>query len=327
MSILKNRHEFMFYLSCTDANPNGDPDMGNLPRVDMDTMSGYITDAAIKRRVRDYIEMAHGQEEGMGIFVQQGVNLNRKIAEAKHAAGAEKDKTPSGVEKSRAAACSMYWDVRTFGAVMSTGPNAGQVRGPVQVSFGRSLDPVRPVDISITRVASADVVKDGVLKDYQELEAASDESRLRTIGRKQFIPYGLYEIHGFVSANFATQTGFSEHDLMYFFEALANMYDHCRSSSKGTMSVVSPVIVFRHVGDPSGPENQGLLGCAPAHKLFELVQVTKRDGVLVPTSYQDYECKIRLSDCPPGVCMGFVHPYTEGIEWGGCKKNDWVSLV
>lgn len=332
MEPIKNRYEFMLYVSCVDANPNGDPDMGNLPRVDPDTMQGIITDGAIKRRVRDYIEMFCDGQPGMDIFVQSGTNLNRKAAEVKEAAGIDLgDKKPAAVSEASRKACSMFFDVRTFGAVMSTGPNCGQVRGPVQIAFGRSLDPVQPSDIGITRVACADKVdKAKTAEDYRQAEAATDADSLRTMGRKQFLPYALYEIHGFVSARLAEQTGFDENDLSKLLEALGNMYDATRSASKGTMSVVSPVIVFKHVGDPSRPveeqENQAKLGRAPAYKLFELVNVKKKDGIVAPRSHHDYMATVNLAGKPDGVDIGFLMPYSDGnISWNRVPdSSDWL---
>lgn len=333
MSAIKNRYEFMLYLACVNANPNGDPDMANMPRVDADTMKGYITDAAIKRRIRDYVEMIHGGEPGMNIMVQQSCNVNRKIAEAKELAGvALDDKGKAAIDKSRAKACELFFDVRTFGAVMASGPNAGQVRGPVQVGFGQSLDPVRPMDIAITRVACAEDVKSATTAaEYRKKEEQTPDDKLRTMGRKQFIPFGLYEIHGFISANLAEQTGFDEQDLGYFFEALANMYDATRSSSKGTMSVVSPVIIFKHVGDSSRSveeqENQAKLGRFPAHKLFELVRCEKKVGCVTPATYRDYECEIDLSGKPDGIEIGFLPSYGEaGVIWNRLPDGEtWMT--
>lgn len=330
---IKNRYEFMLYLACKMANPNGDPDMGNLPRTDPDTMRGFITDAAIKRRIRDYISMAHGHEAGMNIMVQAGTNMNRFVAEAKELAGVKtSDKTKPAIDKSRAKACELYFDVRSFGAVMSVGPNAGQVRGPVQIAFGTSLDPVRPMDIGITRVCCSDKLPDSAsAADYLKSESEKDVDKLRTMGRKQLIPFGLYEIHGFVSANLAGQTGFDEQDLAYLFEALANMYDATRSSSKGTMSVVSPVIIFKHVGEPGAPvdeqERSAKLGRAPAHKLFELVDCHKKPGVDTPDSYRDYECCVNISGLPRGIEVGFLPSYSQsGITWGKLPDGEtWVQ--
>ena len=242
---IQNRYEFMYYVACTNCNPNGDPDMGNMPRLDPQTMQGFITDAATKRRIRNYVELAHQGEPGMNIIIQQATNINRHIAEAKRAAGVEDcAKAKEAVYAGRKKACELFYDVRTFGAVMSTGPNAGQVRGPVQITYGKSLDAVLPLDISITRMAVADKVKDGAtVEDYAAWEQEQPEDKLRTMGRKQIIPFGLYEVRGFVSANLAEETGFDDEDLNVLFEAILNMYEHDRSASKGEMAVVSQLII------------------------------------------------------------------------------------
>lgn len=331
--IIKNRYEFLFYLACTMANPNGDPDMGNLPRTNPDTMRGYMTDASIKRRIRDYIEMFHGQEDGMSILVRRGTNMNKFVAKAKELAGVNTgDKTTAAIDKSRLKACELYFDVRTFGAVMSVGPNAGQVRGPVQIMFGESLDPVRPMDIGITRVAcSGKLADNATAADYEADEATRPADELRTMGRKQFISFGLYEIRGTVSANLAAQTGFDTQDLAYLFEAMTNMYDVTRSASKGQMSVVSPLIIFKHVGESNVPVDEQIrsakLGRAPAHKLFELVDCHKKAGIETPERYQDYECCVDISGLPRGVEIGFLPSYSQnGITWGRLPDGEaWVT--
>ncbi len=328
---VNNRYEFMFYIQCVNGNPNGDPDMGNSPRIDPQDMHGFITDVAIKRRLRNYIQTAYGDEEGMGIIMQQSTNINKFIAKAKSLADVElgaKDK--DSLYKSRRKACEIFYDVRTFGGVLSTGPNAGQVRGPVQLTFAKSVDPILPMDISITRVSKADDVKNAeTYEDYEKAELSAPEDSLRTMGRKQFIPYGLYEARGFVSANLAAETGFDESDLKILFEAILNMYEHDRSASKGEMSVISPLIIFKHVGTDSDEKQrirQSRLGCAPAHKLFELVSIAKKQDVENPRSYADYELTVDLSKTPNGVEIGFMEgPYDEVI-WGmkpeGC---DWLT--
>ena len=190
---IKNRYEFIYYVACTDANPNGDPDMGNTPRMDPQTMQGYISDVSTKRLIRNYVAMSRAGEPGMEIIVQKSTNMNRHIARAKREAGVEDcAKAKEAIYAGRQKACELFYDVRTFGAVMSTGPNAGQVRGPVQFTFGRSLDPVLPLDISITRMAITDTVKDKDLKmeDYQQMENEKPEDKLRTMGHKQLIPFG-----------------------------------------------------------------------------------------------------------------------------------------
>lgn len=317
---IKNRYEFMYYVACTNSNPNGDPDMGNMPRIDPQTMQGFITDAATKRRIRNYVELAHRDEPGMNIIIRQATNINRHIAEAKRAAGVEDcAKAKEAVYAGRKKACELFYDVRTFGAVMSTGPNAGQVRGPVQITYGKSLDPVLPLDISITRMAVADKVKDGAtVEEYKAWEDAQPEDKLRTMGRKQLIPFGLYEIRGFISANLAEETGFDDEDLNILFEAVLNMYEHDRSASKGEMEVVSPLIIFKHVGTDSDETQrlrQAKLGCAPAHKLFELVKVVKKDDVSYPRSYRDYDAVVSLDKVPNGVQVGFKPGAFEPIVW------------
>ena len=326
---IQNRYEFMYYLSCTNANPNGDPDMGNTPRVDPQTMRGYITDVATKRRIRNYVDMAYRDEPGMNIIIQQSTNINRHIARAKREAGFEDcAKGKDAVYAARRKACELFYDVRTFGAVMSTGPNAGQVRGPVQIAFARSLDPILPMDISITRMAVADAIKDGTLEDYEKAEAETPEDKLRTMGRKQIIPFGLYEVRGFISANLAGETGFDEHDLSVLFEAILNMYEHDHSASKGEMAVVSPLILFRHVGtdsDEAQRVRQAKLGCAPAHKLFELVNVHRKADVAYPRSYRDYEARVGLDRVPRGVDIGFLTQAGGDVCWNALPQDeDWL---
>jgi len=317
---VENRYELLFYVECRDGNPNGDPDMGNSPRMDPQDMRGYITDVAIKRRIRNYIETAYSGRAGMNMLVRSASNINTQIAEAKTLAGVEVTaKGKDAVYAGRKKACELFYDVRTFGAVMSTGPNAGQVRGPVQIAFGRSVDPIQAMDISITRMAVADDAgKAATFEDYKAWEAGQPEDKLRTMGRKQFIPYGLYEVRGFISANLAAETGFDEDDLRALFEAILNMYEHDHSASKGQMSAITPLILFRHVGTDSDPEQrkrQAKLGCAPAHRLFELVSVSRRPGIEYPRSWRDYDTAIALDRRPAGVDIGFLcSPYGE-IIW------------
>ena len=325
---IQNRYEFMYYVACTNANPNGDPDMGNTPRIDPQTMKGYITDVATKRRIRNYIQMAYEGVDGMNIIIQQGTNINRHIAQAKRDAGFEDcAKAKEAVYAGRRKACEMFYDVRAFGAVMSTGPNAGQVRGPVQLTFGKSLDPILPLDISITRMAVADKVGNNTVEDYEAYEKEKAEDELRTMGRKQLIPFGLYEVRGFISANLAAETGFDDRDLNALFEAILNMYEHDRSASKGEMEVVSPLIIFQHVGtdtDAAQRVRQAKLGCAPAHKLFDLVHVAKKPEIDAPRHYRDYQASVAISRVPAGVRVGFkADPFGE-IVWDRLPENeDW----
>lgn len=315
---IKNRYEFLFMFDCENGNPNGDPDAGNAPRIDPEDMHGLVSDVALKRRVRNYVQMARGNKladgdkKGTAIFVEHSTNLNTKIAQSHEETGgmpgsdggnskASKEK----VGKAAAWMCDNFWDVRTFGAVMSTGPNAGQVRGPMQLAFARSVDPILPMDLSITRMAVAETVRGAKSSnDYLKWEADQPESALRTFGRKNLIPYGLYVAKGFISAHLAAQTGFTEDDLSLFWEAAKNMYEHDRSASKGHMAVRGPIYVFKHVGtdsDASQRKQQSILGCAPAHELFDLITVKKRDGIGAPRSFSDYEVTVKESKLPAGV--------------------------
>jgi CRISPR-associated protein Csd2 len=279
---MNNRHDFVYLFDCKDGNPNGDPDAANAPRIDPQDMHGLVSDVCLKRKVRNFILLAKGAAPPFDIFVQQGSVLNDKIQAAHaglgHDVDAKKKKaTREQVRDARAAMCQRFYDVRTFGAVMSTGANAGQVRGPVQLSFSRSLDPILPLDLSITRMAVTD--------------AKEADTTNQTMGRKNLIPYGLYRCHGFVSANLATETGFSEDDLALFWQALTQMFDHDRSAARGTMAP-QKLIVFKH---------QSALGNAPAHKLFERVSVRRKEGVAAPRSFGDYDVRIDQEGLPAGV--------------------------
>ena len=271
---IANRYEFLFLFDCENGNPNGDPDAGNAPRIDPEDMHGLVSDVALKRRVRNYVQIAKGNQMPNSIFVEHASNLNRPIVRAHEETGGmpEKGASKSKVRAAREWMCQNFYDVRSFGAVMSTGPNAGQVRGPVQFAFARSIDPVLPLDISITRMAVAEDVKGAKSSaDFQKWEDEQPEDKLRTMGRKNLIPYGLFAAKGFISANLAQETGFSEDDLSLLWEALANMYDHDRSASKGFMSCRG-LYVFKHVGTDSDIEQrqrQAKLGCAPAHRLLD----------------------------------------------------------
>lgn len=306
---LKNRYEFLFLFDCENGNPNGDPDAGNAPRIDPQTMLGLVSDVALKRRVRNYVQVARGNQMPNAIFVEHATNLNRSIARAHEETGGlpEKAASKDKVRRARDWMCSNFFDVRAFGAVMSTGANAGQVRGPVQIAFARSLDPILPLDISITRMAVAENVKGaGTSAELAKWEAEQPEDKLRTMGRKALIPYGLYVGKGFISAHLARDTGFSDADLSLFWEAVLNMYEHDRSASKGLMTVHRPLYVFRHDGTDTNAEQrarQAMLGCAPAHTLFDTVEVRRRSGVEVPRAFSDYEVVVHKDRIPPGVSL------------------------
>jgi CRISPR-associated protein Csd2 len=313
---IQNRYEFLFLFDCENGNPNGDPDLGNAPRLDPETMLGLVSDVAIKRRVRNYVQLARGNQMPNAIFIEHATNLNRQIARAHEetggAAEAKDTKKKGGASKARVEAaknwmCQSFFDVRAFGAVMSTGANAGQVRGPVQIAFARSLDRVLSLDLSITRMAVAENVKGASTSEQiASWEAEQPEDQLRTMGRKALIPYGLYVGRGFISAHLAQQTGFSGDDLALLWEALLNMYEHDRSASKGLMTVQRPLYVFRHDGTDSDAEQrrrEAMLGCAPAHELFDLIQVKKRDDVVAPRSFGDYVVTVHHDRVPKGVTL------------------------
>lgn len=279
MKDLKNRIDFIYIFDVIDGNPNGDPDAGNLPRVDAETGMGLVTDVCLKRKVRNYVQVAKECSEGYDIFIKEKAVLNTLIDKSheEQLVKDAKDKTSAA----RDIMCRNYYDVRTFGAVMSTGKNAGQVRGPIQFTFARSVDPIMTSEHSITRMAVA-----------TEKEAEKQGGDNRTMGRKATIPYGLYVCHGFISANLAKQTGFSEEDLELFWEALKNMFDVDRSAARGLMSA-QKLIVFKH---------DSALGNAPANKLFDLVKVEKIcDGVA--RSFSDYKVTFDNDNRPSGVTI------------------------
>lgn len=307
---LRNRYEFLLLLDIENGNPNGDPDNGNAPRIDPEDGHGLISDVAIKRRLRNYVQTA-----GEPIFIQHGTNLNREIFRAKQESGGTGGKGKSDVTKAREWMCRNFYDVRTFGAVMSTGANAGQVRGPVQITFARSLDPVFSIEATITRGAVAEDVKNAKsVEDFLKWEAETDEDKIRTMGRKSFIPYGLFAAKGFVSAHLAQGTGFSEADLKLLLEGLLNMYEHDRSANKGHMGS-RQLFVFRHVGtdgDAQQRERQAMLGCAPAHKLLDIgtcpedgavVTVQRKDPSTPTRKFNDYSVTVDPSRLPRGVEM------------------------
>lgn len=332
---IQNRYEFIYLFDCENGNPNGDPDAGNAPRIDPQDLRGLVSDVAQKRRIRDYVQTSRAGAPGYEIFMQRAVNLNTAIAESFIAAngvlpGVEKasseddevaESTEGGnlkskatkaqVQKAQAGLLGKFYDIRTFGAVLSTGANAGQVRGPVQVTFAKSVDPILSMDCSITRVAVADPVKGAKsVADYVKWESEQPEDKLRTMGRKELIPYGLYVAKGFISANLAAQTGFSDADLKLLWEAILNMYEHDRAASKGLMTVHPEyAFVFKHVGtdsDLNQRAQQAKLGCAHAHKLFDLVtkQLCRKDEVENPRKISDYhlpEIEAIRAGLPKGV--------------------------
>ena len=289
MADLKNRIDFIYVFDVQDGNPNGDPDAGNLPRVDTETGEGLVTDVCLKRKVRNYVQISQKDIPGNDILVKskeisgQEIFINgeiRKMYEENNVKLDDKGKAKSeDIAKGRAAMCAKFFDVRTFGAVLSTGPNAGQVRGAVQLTFARSIDKIISNEHTLTVCAARD-------------EDKSYDSQVGIQGRKSTIPYGLYLCHGFISANLAKQTGFSEDDLNLFFEALKNMFDIDRSAARGLMSA-QKFIVFRHDSE---------LGNAPANKLFDLVHIEKTTDA-APRSFKDYKVTIDKEHVPAGVTV------------------------
>ncbi len=294
MSELQNRYDFILYFDVKDGNPNGDPDAGNLPRVDPETGQGLVTDVCLKRKLRNYVLLTKAGKDGYDIFIKEKGVLNEAIAGGYKAIGIDLDKPPKGrekrkekgkgegseVESARQEMCKRYFDIRAFGAVLSTGANAGQVRGPVQLTFGRSIDPVVTLEHSITRMAVATV---------EEAEKQGGDNR--TMGRKNTIPYGLYRAHGFVSPAFARLTGFSTDDLDTLWSAIENMFEHDRSAARGLMAV-RRLICFKH---------GTALGDAPAHRLFEAVTARRRDLGRPSREFSDYEISIDRTKIPAGV--------------------------
>ena len=308
---LTNRYDFALLFDVKDGNPNGDPDAGNLPRMDAETGHGLVTDVSLKRKARNFVAMSKDQEQRdpqpgekrFEIYVREkailnlqnqraysALKLDAQPAEAATDEVAEKkspkDKKRKGggddVNRARDWMCQNFFDVRTFGAVMSTGVNCGQVRGPVQLTFARSIDPVIAQEHSITRMAVA-----------TEAEAEKQEGDNRTMGRKHTVPYGLYIAHGFVSSFLAKQTGFSSDDLDLFWQALAQMFEHDRSAARGEMSTRG-LYVFKHDSE---------LGSAPAHALFERITPKLKDGVSVPRLFSDYEVAVNDANMPAGVTL------------------------
>lgn len=267
MEPIKNRYDFVFYFDVKDGNPNGDPDAGNLPRIDAETANGLVTDVCIKRKVRNYVLMTKNEKPPFDIFIKEKAVLNNLIDKAHEENEVSKKEKGDKTEAARMWMCKNYFDIRTFGAVMSTGKNAGQVRGSIQLTFARSVDPIVALEHSITRMAVA-----------TEAEAEKQSGDNRTMGRKYTVPYGLYRAHGFISAHLANQTGFNEEDLNLFWEAMQNMFEHDRSAARGEMNT-RKLIAFKH---------KTALGSQLAHKLFD--RVTHKKLTDVPArDFSDYE--------------------------------------
>ena len=287
--VIKNRYEFVILFDVENGNPNGDPDAGNMPRIDADNGLGLVTDVCLKRKIRNYVETAKEGEPGYRIYVKDGVPLNRSDAEACAYVGVDPAKLKDAKKKDgnldlkiRDFMCENFFDIRTFGAVMTTfvkgALNCGQVQGPVQLGFARSVDPIVPQEITITRVAIT--------------TEADAEKKGTEMGRKYIVPYGLYRAEGFVSANLARKTtGFSEEDLNLLWQAILNMFELDHSAARGKMAV-RELIVFRHDSE---------LGNAPAYKLFDLVKAQRNPEITVARAYSDYQITVDEAELPAGV--------------------------
>lgn len=289
---INNRYDFVLIFDVKDGNPNGDPDAGNLPRLDAESGHGLVTDVSLKRKVRNFVGLAKGCTPPFDIYIKEKAVLERTHRTAYHAIGADSELVDDGkkgrkgsaesVDKARNWVCANFYDVRTFGAVMSTGVNCGQVRGPVQLTFARSVDPVVALEHSITRMAVA-----------TEAEAEKQDGDNRTMGRKHTVPYGLYMAHGFVSSFLAKQTGFGDDDLELLWQALEQMFEHDRSAARGEMSTRG-LYVFKHDSE---------LGNARAHALFERIQPARKPEVDIPRSFADYTVTVNDAALPSGVSL------------------------
>ena len=289
MSAISNRYEFVIFFDVENGNPNGDPDAGNMPRIDPETGYGLVTDVCLKRKIRNDVETVNEGEPGYRIYIKDSVPLNRSDAEACAYVGVDPDKLKEAKKKDtdldvkiRDFMCKNFFDIRSFGAVMTTfvkgALNCGQVRGPVQLGFARSVDPILPQEVTITRVAIT--------------TEADAEKKGTEMGRKYIVPYGLYRAEGYISANLAKKTtGFSEADLELLWQAILNMFELDHSAARGKMSV-RELIVFRHDSE---------LGNAPAYKLFDLVKAERNPGVVAPRAYSDYQVSVDEEQLPSGV--------------------------
>jgi CRISPR-associated protein Csd2 len=281
---IKNRYDFVLLYDVENGNPNGDPDAGNMPRIDPETGYGIVTDVCLKRKIRNYVELVAGDQPGYRIYVKEGTPLNQNHVEAYVSVGLKTgDKAkPDQVNEARSWMCANFFDVRTFGAVMTTGDNCGQVRGPVQINFSRSIDPIVQQEVTITR---------------QTVTKIEDIEKERTMGRKQIVPYALYRVEGYVSARLANEagkgTGFSEHDLQLLWDGLMNMFEHDRSAARGKMAA-RKLVILKHDSD---------LGCAPAHKLFERITAQRKNEERPPRSYSDYEVRVDHQELPEGISI------------------------
>ena len=280
---LKNRYEFVLFFEVENGNPNGDPDAGNMPRIDPETSQGLVTDVCLKRKIRNYVDLSQGDKDKFDIYVRENAVLNETnlLAYKELDIKPESKKLPKKAEDAVAVVqymCNRFFDIRSFGAVMTTEVNCGQVRGPVQLGFSKSLDAIVPQEVTITRMAVTNV---------------KDAEKEKTMGRKHIVPYALYRTEGYISAALAQRTGFSEEDLELLWEALLNMFEHDHSAARGRMAS-RKLIIFKH---------DSALGNAPAHKLFDLVTVSRCNLDAPPRNYKDYQICVDAAHLPAGVSI------------------------
>jgi CRISPR-associated protein Csd2 len=280
---IDKRYEFVMFFDVENGNPNGDPDAGNMPRIDAETSHGIVTDVCLKRKVRNFVELSKNDSAGYRIFMKEGSVLNdtQKEAYIYHKIESVAKKLPSKEDESSKITgfmCENFYDIRSFGAVMTTEVNCGQVRGPVQFTFARSLDPIVQQEVTITRMAVTN---------------AKDADKERTMGRKHIVPYGLYRVEGFISAPLAEKTGFGEDDLELLWQSLTNLFEYDRSAARGKMAT-RKLIIFEH---------SCKLGNAPAHKLFELITSERVDSSKPPRAFSDYKINVKRDNLPEGITV------------------------
>jgi len=283
---IQNRYEFVLFFDVENGNPNGDPDAGNMLRIDPETGYGLVTDVCLKRKIRNYVELVRSNVPGYRIYIKEGTPLNQNHAEAYRAVdltpGQKEKAGPDKVNEARAWICANFFDVRTFGAVMTTGDNCGQVRGPVQINFSRSIDPIVQQEVTITR---------------QTVTRIEDADKERTMGRKHIVPYALYRAEGYVSARLSNDpakgTGFSEEDLALLWDALVNLFEHDHSAARGKMAA-RKLFIFKHESE---------LGNAPSHLLFDAISATRTNAAALPRAFTDYQITVDRAKIPPQVTL------------------------
>jgi len=283
---IQNRYEFVYLFDVENGNPNGDPDAGNMPRIDPETSYGLVTDVCLKRKIRNFVEIVKGNQSPCRIYIREKSVLSTTRKDAYEAVQKNEASVKNIIELGRNWMCENFFDVRTFGAVMSVKENnCGQVRGPVQLNFARSIESIVPMEVSITRMA---------VETEREAEQREQSGAVQTMGRKHIVPYALYRVEGYISAHLAAQTGFSEKDLELLWDSLAKMFDHDHSAARGKMNA-RKLIVFKH---------ESMLGNAPAHKLFDLITVKRTTDIAIPArAFFDYKVEIDRNNVAQGITL------------------------